>query len=320
MRKPLLAVAALAAGLFAAPLSAQTIAVGTASPGTLFHSAASAVAKIINEKAGIRATLQPFASANVYIPAISEGDIELGVGTVHEVNVALQGTEHFDGRPQPGLRAVGVMFPLRFAIFVRKESDIRSIADLAGRTLPGGYSSQRIAETMMDAIYAAGGLTRDDVEIVQVPNTVGGADDFATGKVDAFFFAVGAAKVSEIDAAVGGLRALSFEVTPETLAAMRVHLPQGYFLEARPGGNNVGIIEPTQIMAFDAVAFASARASDDTIHAVTRALHENKEALAATFPAFRAFDPARMYKAIDPIAYHPGALKYFAEIGLARVD
>lgn len=312
----------LAGMLLAAPTQAfaQTVTVGTATPGSLFHSAGTAVASVINEKAGLRAMLQPFASANVYIPAVSEGDIDLGVGTAHEVGAALVGLEHFEGRPQEGLRAIGTMFPLRFGVFVRADSDIETIADLRGRTLPAGYSSQRIAATMMDAIYASAGMTEADVETVTVANTVAGADDFATGRVDAFFFAIGAAKVSEVDAAVGGLRVLPFENTDEELEAVRQFLPQAYFREEQPGAGNPGITEPTMALSIDAVAFASASTSDDVIYAITRALHENKDALVATFPAFRGFEPDSMSRPLDPIEYHPGALRYFEEVGIAGAE
>lgn len=309
----------LAGLLVAAPLQAmaQTVTVGTATPGSLFHSAGTAVASVINEKAGMRAILQPFASANVYIPAVSEGDIDIGVGTAHEVGVALEGREHFEGRPQEGLRALGVMFPLRFGVFVRADSDIETLADLRGRTLPGGYSSQQIAATMMDAIYASAGLSVDDVETVTVANTVAGADDFATGRVDAFFFALGGAKVSEVEAAVGGLRVLPFQNTEEELDAVRQYLPQAYFREEQPGPANPGVTEPIMALAIDAVAFASSSTDDDTIYGIAKALHENKDALAASFPAFRAFDPDAMARPLDPIEYHPGAMRYFEEVGIA---
>ncbi|MGX1307608.1 TRAP transporter TAXI family solute receptor [Amorphus suaedae] len=317
MKKMLFALSAL---MFALPLqsaSAQMVTVGTATPGSLFHSAGTAVAKVINGQDGLRATLQPFASANVYIPAVSEGDIDFGVATVQEVGVALAGKEHFEGRPQEGLRAVGIMFPLRFAVFVREDSDIRTIADLKGKSVPTGYSSQQIAATMMDAIYAAGGLTEADVKGVTVANTVAGADDFATGKVDAFFFALGAAKVSEVEASVGGIRALPFDKSDATLAAVRRYLPQAYFVDVEPGKALAGVKEPTTILAFDALAFASAKTSDDTVYKVTKALHDGKDALVATFPAFRGFDPAMMAKDIAPIEYHPGAIRYFKEAGVA---
>jgi uncharacterized protein len=314
------AVLLLASMLVAAPVQqamAQVITVGTATPGSLFHSAGTAVASVVNDKAGVRAILQPFASANVYIPAVSDGDIDLGVGTAHEIGVAVEGREHFEGRPQEGLRAVGAMFPLRFGVYVRADSDIETLADLRGKTLPGGYSSQQIAATMMDAIYASAGMSESDVEVVTVANTVAGADDFAAGRVDAFFFAVGGAKVSEVDAAVGGLRLLPFQNTDEELAAVQEHLPQAYFREEQPGPANPGVSQPTPALAIDAVAFASAATDEEVIYRVTKALFENKDALAASFAAFRAFDPEQMGRSLAPIEYHPGALRFFQEAGIA---
>lgn len=296
--------------------NAQTVTVGTATPGSLFHSAGTAVANVITETTGMRTILQPFASANVYIPAVSEGDIDLGVGTAHEVGAAVEGREHFEGRRQEGLRAVGVMFPLRFGVFVRAGSDIRSLEDLRGRRIPDGYSSQQIAATMMDAVYAAAGISESDVETVTVANTVAGADDFAAGRVDAFFFALGGAKVSEVAASVGGLRVLPFKNTTEELEAVRKHLPQAYFYEEEPGPANPGVTEPTMVLAIDAITFASASTDDDVIYRITRTLHQNKDALVASFGAFRGFDPDSMARSLDPIQYHPGALRYFEEAGL----
>ena len=146
--------------------------------------------------------LQPFASANVYIPAVNEGDIEPRGCTAHEVGAALVGLEHFEGRPPGGAFVrFGTMFPLRFGIFVRADSDIETLADLRGRTLPGGYSSQQIAATMMDAIYAFGrhdrGRRREDPRYSGEHR--GGRRRFRKqARVDAFLLRPwGAAKVSE---------------------------------------------------------------------------------------------------------------------------
>jgi TRAP-type uncharacterized transport system substrate-binding protein len=40
---------------------------------------------------------------------------------------------------------------------------------------------------------------------------------------------------------------------------------------------------------------------------------ESRAELAQAFGPFALFDPASMAKKIDPIAYHPGAIKYFQE-------
>lgn len=70
------------------------------------------------------------------------------------------------------------------------------------------------------------------------------------------------------------------------------------------------------MLAIDAITFASAGADEETIYEITRALHGNKEALVASFPAFNGFDPEHMARTLDPIQYHPGAVHFYEEVGL----
>ena len=56
---------------------------------------------------------------------------------------------------------------------------------------------------------AAFGVKPSDFDGVPVPHVVRGADDFMQGKVEASTFAIGAGKMSEVDAKVGGIRWLS---------------------------------------------------------------------------------------------------------------
>ena len=302
--------------MWSSAASAQSVAIGTSNPGSIYHSSGSAIAKVANEKAGLRATIQPYASPNVFIPAVNAGELEFGLANVFETSLALEGKDHFDGRPHRELRAVAIMWPLRTGFFVKKDSPIKTIADLKGKTLPDGYTSQKISLPILDAIYATGGLTRADMRPAQVPNVVGGANEFIAGKADGFFFALGSAKVSEADAAVGGIRALPMADDAPTLAAIKRHLPLAYIRAERPGPNNPGVLEPINVIAYDALIFASAKTKDDIVYKVVKAMHENKADMAATFGVFNLFDPGAMAKTIDPIAYHPGAIKFYTEKGM----
>ena len=60
-------------------------------------------------------------------------------------------------------------------------------------------------------MLATAGLTEADVRPVLVPNVVRSADDFVAGNADMFFFAFGGPKVREVDATVGGIRALEID-------------------------------------------------------------------------------------------------------------
>lgn len=53
--------AALAPGVLLG-VSAQQVSIGTSNPGSIYHSTGTVIAKLLNEKGGIRATIQPFGS------------------------------------------------------------------------------------------------------------------------------------------------------------------------------------------------------------------------------------------------------------------
>ena len=107
-----------------------------------------------------------------------------------------------------------------------------TIADLKGKKVVSGFSAQRTLDISGRAVLAAGGLGDKDYSPVLVPNVIRGADDFVAGASDTFFFAFGAPKVREVDATVGGIRAL--EVPESGMAAARKIFPEGYLLPATP--------------------------------------------------------------------------------------
>lgn len=311
----MLGTAVLTLGL-AGAAGAQQVSIGTSNPGSIYHSSGTVIAKLLNEKGGVKATIQPFASPNVFIPSVNAGEMQLGLANIAELRWALAGEEHFQGRPHPALRAVAVMYPLRSAIFVRKDSEIKKLEDLKGRAALDGFTSQKIILPLLDAMYATVGMTRKDMRPVQVPNVVAGADVFASGKADMFFFAIGAAKPRETDAAVGGIRMLTLPNTPEALAKVREHFPPGYLRLENPSPANVGVLEPGYSLAYDALVFASAKTPDDVAYQTAKVMYENAAAMGEQFPPFRLFDPKTMAKDQAPLQYHPGAIKYYKEKGL----
>ncbi len=311
-----LATAALAAVMIhGTAASAQTVGIATSNPGSIFHNIGTAVANAANES-GLNATIQPATSPNQYIPFVANGGIEFGAANLQEVNYALEGKEWFQGSENPNLRIVGLVMPLVEAIFVRADSDIRSIADLRGKPMVDGYTAQNTILPQLDAMYATVGMTRSDMQPVQVPSVVGGADAFISGDSVGFIFAHGAGKVREADAAVGGLRALPIEDTEENLALARKFWPVAFFKEMSPGPNAPGVTEKATFFAYPQVIFTHAGVSDDVVYQMTKVLYEGKEKMAATFPPFNAFNPADMVGDIAPTQYHPGAIRFYKEAGI----
>ncbi len=246
--------------------------------------------------------VQPTAGESVMIPLVSRGEAEFGIVNIFEV----QGAK----ATNPNLRLIGSLHALRGAFWVRKDTSMKSIADLKGKRVGMGYSAMRTLDPMIKAILATGGLTEKDVSPVLIPNVIRGADDFTSGSADMFFFAFGAPKVREVDATVRGIRAL--EIPESGMPAAKKILPEGYLTPAVPNGFFVGVDHPMKVYTWDNMIFTNAKVSDEAVYKLIDTLDKNKADLIAIQPALREFSGAALYKSYD-IPYHPGALKYFKE-------
>jgi TRAP transporter TAXI family solute receptor len=286
---------------------AQTLGIATMQPGTLAHTVASSIAKVLKEKGGMNVLVQPTSGESMALAIVGKGDAPLGLANAIEVGMAV---------PQsPNLRMIGAVNPVRAGVFVRKNSPMKTIADLKGRRVPMGYAAMRALEGMSRAILATGGLTEKDIQGVLAPNVIRAADDFAAGNADAFLFAFGAPKVREVDANIGGIRALEIPESPG-IAAARQHSPYGYLTEAQPGPVFVGVERPMKVYTFDQMLYTHTAVADDVVYKVIDTMANNKAELAVVAPALREFAVENMYKTYD-FPYHPGALKYFREKNLA---
>jgi uncharacterized protein len=306
----------LALALASGVAVAQTVGMATSPAGSLYHTQGSALAPILNEKGGIEIRIQPFSSPNIHLPAVNAGQIEFGLANIYEIYLAAQGLDFFNGKKNENLRLVTITGPLRSAIFVKKDSAVKKLADLKGQRMVWGFAQQNIIMPLIMAHFDAVGLKESDISPVPVPTVVRGADDFAAGKSDAFFFALGSAKVTEVDASVNGVRALPLPDGPQTQAAYKKHFPPAYTQVVSPAPGIAGISEPTPIMAYDAVMVTHAGASEDVVYKMTRTLHEQAEAVAKSSPTLRGFTTGGMAKVTDAVPYHPGAIKYYREKGL----
>jgi hypothetical protein len=288
----------------ASPAAAQVLGLATMQPGSLNHTTATAIAKVMKEKGGLNTLIQPTAGESVLIPLVGQGEADFGIANSLEVLAATEG-----GRLS-GLRLIGAIHPLITAYFVRKSSPMMTIADLKGKKVVSGFSAQRTLDISGRAVLAAGGLADKDYSPILVPNVIRGADDFVAGATDTFFFAFGAPKVREVDATVGGIRAL--EVPESGMAAARKIFPEGYLLPATPSPFYVGVEKPMGVYTWDNLLFTNSKVTDEVVYKLIDTMTKNKADLVAIQPALRAYTAPGLYKKYST-PYHPGALKYFAD-------
>ena len=230
------AVFGLAALVLAGTASAQVVSVVTTPTGSYTNSAGVAMAKVIGEKAKIHAVVQAQALSGMY--AVQAGNAEFGMGNAFDTAFFVTGTGEYEGKgPQKNLRQVAAVLPYRVAMFVRADSNIKSLADLKGKRVSAGFDAQKTIGRIIAAHLANAGLSYNDVQKVLTPNVKRAADDFTAGKTDVLFFALGSAAVKQAAATVGGLRVLPIDHSPAAVARMEKVLPGSYvtLVKPRPG-------------------------------------------------------------------------------------
>jgi len=311
---PFVATLGLLAGV--SSLSAQQpIAIATPPAGSIYNSTAAAIGKVLAEKAGLKMTIQALGGSSQFLPIVNAGEVPFGIANVYETSLAVTGQEYFKGRPTKDVRSVAILYPLRNAIFVKKDSKYKKLADLKGARGPVGFTNQKILTAVTNAALAPGGVSLADMQGVRVANIIANVNAFKEGRTDFFVFALGGAPIREADAAVGGVRLLTAENTPAVVAAVKKQVPVAYLRFEKPSKPNVGLLEPGYIVSYGVNLFASTKTPDDVVYKVVKAMHDNAADLGKVFPPLRLLKPDAMAQEVPGVEYHPGAVKFYKEIG-----
>jgi TRAP transporter TAXI family solute receptor len=303
--------------LAAGAASAQTIGIVTTPAGSFSNSAGQAIAKVLVDKAKLRAVVQ--AQASTGFEEVESGSADFNVSNSFDATFFATGTGEYEGQGKhPVMRYVGALIPYRVAMHVRADSKINSIADLRGKRVSSDFNAQKTIGRIIAAHLANAGLGYSDVVKVPAPNVTRQAEDFMSGKVDVMFFALGSAAIKQANASVGGLRVLEVDTAAGAMQRTEALIPGAYVIEVVPNPGIDGVSRPTRLIAFDMVMITNAKTSDDVVYKLAKALHDNKQDLVATFPPFGLFQPQNMAKPLQGVELHPGAMKYYKEAGLLK--
>jgi len=318
MRTRIRFAAAAAAIVCAGAAGAQTVSFATLPPGTILNAQASVIAKVVQDNSKLQVRVIGYGGDTGVLESVASKKADFWLLDVGESADALHGRGTWKGNGKLNLRTAITMYGFQMAFWVRKDSNIHSIADLKGKRVPAEWAQQTGVIPHTTAVLAAGGISYNDVVKVPEVNVVRAADDFKAGKVDLLFFAVGAPKVAEVASSVGGLRLLPMNPLPDSEARMKKVRPEYYYSTANPAPHVAGVEKPSPVQTIDVVVGVGAHVADDVVYQFVKAMRENKKALVAGHPNFNQFDETEAGKAQPSLPHHPGAIKYFREVNVWR--
>ena len=188
---------------------------------------------------------------------------------------------------------------------------INTVADLKGKTVCVGDVGSG-TEINAWQVLGAAGLTKDDVNAVN-GSFQDGVDQLKDGKIDAAFTVAGAPTTAIVDYATTNTLNL-VSLTDEELAAIQEAYP---FLirDDLPSTTYTGMTGDVVCVAIQATLVASKDLSEDVVYEFVKAMFDNKDALTEGHAKFGFLDPETA-SAGATVTMHPGAEKYYKEIGV----
>lgn len=298
------------------PALPKVLNLATHPVGTMINSVATGLATVMSKHLPTMVKVMPTTGPTEWLPMTASGEVDMGVLNNWDAKMGRLGKEEYKvataGKGAPiYLLCSGI--PALNGVLVSERSGIKRGTDLKGKTVIGTYTGSAGITRLMRAALANFGLKSTDVKTINVPGVEAGVRAIMEGRADATFAAIGMSVTAELDAEKGA-RFLSNDQSPEAVQRMQEHYPC-YLVRVTPGPGMIGIKEPTYLMSFDFYLVGSEKLSGDVAYAIIKTLWEYDKELAPIHVRLKDWTRDRYVTTKATIPYHPGAIKFYKEIG-----
>jgi len=299
------------------PAAAQTqLSIATGGTGGVYYPMGGGLAEIINNRIeGYSATAEVTGASVENMGLIATGDADLAIALADTVEQAYSGTGRFEGQQLPMVRGLASMYANMVQIVALDSSGVTSLSDLRGRRVSVGAPGSG-TEVNAEQILTANGISYDDIDEQRL-NFNETADALANGDIDVGFWSVGAPTSSILNLAT----TQSIHVIPLTEDEMTAAIGANpvFARTQLAGGTYTGVDEAVAVVGVPNVLVVSAEMDDDLAYAITKAMFDNIADLQAVHPAANETTVEFTLNA-TPVPLHPGAIRYFEEIGATIPD
>jgi TRAP transporter TAXI family solute receptor len=320
MRKPILLVGVAAATALAVTGCGDSstategmpdqIVWSTYGTGTSTYADVAAVADAITSNEGTSVRVITSDTAVGRMTPLREGQAQLA-RTGDEYIFAFEGDYDFaneDWGPQDTRMVWAPVAP--HGLLVRDDSDIKTFEDLRGKKFPQITANPSV-NNKLEAFLAYGGLTWDDVQVVEV----GYSDQpgaLQAGQIDVLFQQVYGASLYELDSAMP-VRWLDMEDTsPEKVQAVEEIAPSteiGEFSGAP--GQEKG--ETANGLLYTVPVITYADVDESTVYNIAKAIESNFEDYKDTTAVTPAWSLDDVLTEPKQVPFHPGVIKLLEE-------
>lgn len=290
---------------------ASQMTMGTGGTSGTYYAFGGVLGQYINNHAGIKVKVVSTDGSRANIESIASGDYQLGTVQSDVMAYAWEGTRSFESTGKiDSFRVVAGLYAESVQL-ITMDSSIKSVADLKGKAVSIGAPGSGVYFNAMD-VLAAAGLTESDIK-AQYQSFADSTDALKDGKIDAAFIVAGAptAAITELCTTNSAfLVPIDGDVADKLMADCPF-----YTTYTIPAGTYNGQTEDVNTVTVKATLIVSAKASDDDVYALTKAIFDNTDAIAAENGKGAELSIENATSGMTA-PFHAGAAKYFAEKGV----
>ncbi|PYE85602.1 TAXI family TRAP transporter solute-binding subunit [Pseudoroseicyclus aestuarii] len=313
MRTSIALLAALGLGSAA---TAQDLSIATGGTGGTYYPYGGALAELIGAHVDGASAVAEVTGASVENMAlIAQEQSDIAFVLADTAYGAVNGTiDPFTDRAVDG-QALASIYPNAVHIVTLAGSGIESLQDLVGKRVSVGAPGSG-TEVNAEQLLSANGITYDDIDEQRL-NFNETADALRDGDIDAGIWSVGPPTSSILNLAA--TTDIAFvPLTEEEVAAAQEVQPVFAAYELRAGTYD-GVDEGVATIAIPNVLVVNAAMDEELAYQITSAIFEHTDELIAVHPA--AEDTTVDFSVNStPIPFHPGAIRYYDEVGAEVSD
>jgi uncharacterized protein len=292
----------------------QFLSIGGGFVGGTFNVFASGMGDYLSQQfPSLNITVEGSAGSAENIRRIQGGEMEMGIAFAGDAYLAYNGMEEFSDQAYDGIRAVGFLYGAVSQLVVLKSSGIASYEDLAGRRIALGSAGSGTHLSIERLLRQTGMFDR--ITPVFVAGQAA-SDQLKDGQVDGYHALLGVPNATLVDTTT----ARDAVVLSTYQAALASGFFEKYPFYARvtiPGGTYRGVDDEVETWRDAGIWIVSEAMDEEMVYQMTKAIFDD----AGLEHMLRVTNVARemgIDSALSGIALplHPGAARYWAEVGV----
>lgn len=214
--------------------------------------------------------------------------------------------------PLKKLRGIAGIYPNYIQIVASADSGIKTLADLKGKRLAVG-APRSGTELNARAVLKGAGLSYKDLAKVEYLPFGESVELMKNRQLDATLISAGLGVAALRDLATS----VKIVVVPVPASVVKKINDPAYVSEEIPANTYEGQSAAVPTVAIQNFLVTREGVSDDVVYKMTKGLWENLDHLVASHSAAKAIKRENALKSM-PVPLHPGAAKYYREIGLIK--